>query len=201
MSLSDEFTRITGRSGFYNIMPIKNLPSVLQHGILSYEQVANMPHDSVAMSEIQSRRNDVCVPNGMMLHEYANVYFDARNPMLYKRRQEDICVLKISPQILELSDVVVADRNASSDYVRFFEPQYALDRLDFDLIYAEFWNDDDYFEYLKKKSIKCAELLVPYTINPAYIIAAAVKDDNDRDRLIGMGFNKRIYVDKHLFFG
>jgi hypothetical protein len=121
--------------------------------------------------------------------------------MLYKRRQEDICVLKISPQILELSDVVVADRNASSDYVRFYEPQYALDRLDFDLIYAEFWNDEDYFEYLKKKSIKCAELLVPYTINPAYIIAAAVKDDDDKNRLISMGFSKRIYVDKHLFFG
>lgn len=108
--------------------------------------------------------------------------------------------MKISSQILELPDVVVADRNASSNYVRFLEPQYALDRLDINLIYAEFWNDDNRFEYLKKKSIKCAELLVPYTINPDYIIAAAVKNDNDKNRLIRMGFNKRIYVDKHLFF-
>lgn len=85
MSLADDFTRKTGRSGFYNIMPIKNIPSVLQYGILSYEHATNMPHHSVAMSEIQSRRDDVCIPNGMRLHEYANVYFDARNPMLYKK--------------------------------------------------------------------------------------------------------------------
>ncbi len=201
MSLSDDFMQTTGKSGFYNIMPIKNIPSVLQHGVLSYEHATNMPHSSVAMSEIQSKRNNVCVPNGMKLHEYANVYFDARNPMLYKRRDEEICVLKISPQILDLPDVVVADRNASSDYVRFFEPQYSLDKLNFNLIYAEYWKDDDYFEYLKKKSFKCAELLVPHAINPAFITAVAVKDDNDKDKLLSMGFNKRIYVDKHLFFG
>lgn len=201
MSLADDFVKKTGKTGFYNIMPIKNLPSVLKYGILSYDEVVNMPHDSVAMSEIQSRRNNIRVPNGKELHKYANVYFDARNPMLYKRKNEDICVLKISPKILELSDAVVADRNASSDYVRFFEPQYALDKLDFELIYAEYWRDDDYLEYMKKKSVKCAELLVPRAIDPMYIIAAAVRCNEDRDRLLKMGFNKKIYVDEHLFFG
>lgn len=181
-------------------MPMHNLPSVLLHGILSYDQVTSMPHVSVALPEIQLRRDNVCVPNGMKLHKYANVYFDARNPMLYRRRDEDICVLKISPQLLDLPDVVVADRNASSSYVRFFEPQYAFNNLDFELIYAQYWNDDDPLVYLNKKSIKCAELLVPYAIRPDFIIAAAVKSGNDKDRLIRMGFNKRIYVDKHLFF-
>ena len=200
MSLAQDFVKITKKTGFYNIMPIKNVPSVLRHGILSYEQVANLPHDTVAMSEIQLRRNNVFVPNGMKLHEYANVYFDARNPMLYKRQNDEVCVLKISPRILDLPDVVIADRNASSDYVRFFEPQYAFDKLDFDLIYAEYWNDADCFEYLKKKSIKCAELLVPRAIAPAFIIAAAVKDRNDEKTLLSMGFNKKIYIDRHLFF-
>lgn len=62
MSLADDFVKKTGKTGFYNIMPIKNLPSVLKYGILSYDEVVNMPHDSVAMSEIQSRRNNIRVP-------------------------------------------------------------------------------------------------------------------------------------------
>ena len=44
------------------------------------------------MAEIQGRRDLVMVPNGRSLHEYANLYFDQRNPMMFKRRNEDICV-------------------------------------------------------------------------------------------------------------
>ncbi len=193
--------QMTGKTGFYNIMPISNLESVLKKGILSYDRVKGMPHSSVAMSEIQSRRNNVIVPNGMKLHKYANVYFDARNPMMYKRKDDDICVLKISSSILDLPNVVVADRNASSDYVRFDEPQRALDILNFNLIYAEYWGcDEDYFEYAKRKSIKCAEILVPQYIAPEFIVAVAVRSERDKERVQNVGFDKRIYVDKHLFF-
>src|SRR5438046_4685693 len=47
---------------------------------------------SVAMPEIQERRENKRVPGGRMLHEYANMYFDAHNPMLSKcrhRRSEE----------------------------------------------------------------------------------------------------------------
>lgn len=200
MRPSELFIDATNKSGFYNIMPIDNISSVLKHGILSYQLAINRPHMSVAMSEVQSIRDTVSVPNGMDLHKYANVYFDARNPMLYKRKNESVCVLKISPLILDLPDVVVADRNASSSYVRFYEPYYAFDSLNYDLIYAEYWNDPDPYEYLKRKSIKCAEVLVPYKIDPQFIIAAAVKDHSDEIRLLDSGFDRKIFTDKHLFF-
>ncbi len=190
----------TGKTGFYNIMPISNLESVLKKGILSYDQAVSMPHSSVAMDEIQSRRNNVCVPNGMKLHKYANVYFDARNPMLYKRKEDDVCVLKISLDILDLPNVVVADRNASSNYARFVEPQYAFDVLNIDLIYAQYWLDAEPLEYIKRKAFKCAEILVPQCIAPEFIIAVAVRNEQDKERVMSNGFNKKIYVDKHLFF-
>lgn len=39
---------------------------------------------------------------------------------------------------------------------------------------ARYFGNDDYFEYVKRKSIKCAEILVPNTIAPEFIVAVAV---------------------------
>lgn len=71
---------------FQCIMPLENIPSVLAHGILSYELAARLPHRSVAMEEVQDKRDVKQVPGGLKLHQYANLYFHARNPMMYKRR-------------------------------------------------------------------------------------------------------------------
>lgn len=70
------------------IMPIANLSSIMQYGILSYDRAAKLRHHSVAMQPVQERRDGKAVPQGLRLHQYANLYFDARNPMLFKRRHE-----------------------------------------------------------------------------------------------------------------
>lgn len=197
---SDIFMHVTGKTGLYNIMPFRNISSVLSLGILSNFLAEKLPHVSVAMNEVQSRRDRKNVPNGMALHQYANLYFDARNPMMYKRQDEDICVLKISPRVLDLENVVISDRNASSDYASFHEPMKILDKLDYAMIYAKSWVDDNYYLMLKKKSIKCAEVLIPEKILPQYIVGAAVKNQEDKERLQEMGFNKKIYIEKELFF-
>ena len=43
----------------------------------------------------------------MVLHKYANVYFDSKNPMLYKRKDENdnICILKVNCSILDFDGV------------------------------------------------------------------------------------------------
>lgn len=200
MKPSEMFKRKTNKTGLYNIMPLNNVPSVLQYGILSYHQAERIIHQSVAMPDIQSRRDDVTIPNGLKLHEYANLYFDARNPMLYKRRDEEICVLKICPEILDIPDVIIADQNASSSYVRFYEPDSAFENLRFDMIYAQYWTDDNPFLGFEKKSVKCAEVLVPQKISPQYIIAAAVKNPEDKEKLLAMDFKEKIYIEPKLFF-
>lgn len=50
---------------FHCIMPITNLASVLQHGILSYERAAKLPHRSVAMQPVQDRRDQKHVPGAL----------------------------------------------------------------------------------------------------------------------------------------
>lgn len=75
-----------------------------------------------------------------------------------------------------------------------------MHKLDFDMVFARSWESDNQFEYWRKKSAKCAEVLVPGKIEPSFIIAAAVKSDEDKDRILSLGFDKRIYVSSDLFF-
>ena len=183
-------------------MPIGNIPSVMQHGILSHERAAMLAHHSVAMPEIQERRDQKSVPGGLKLHQYANLYFHARNPMMYKRRGEaaDLCVLRISREVHAIEGVVLADRNASSDYARFLHPtQWSF--LQFDEIYAMNWiHPDDLAATHRHRSLKCAEVLVPHRVEVARLLGAYVVDSVVAAKLSGIGFALPIEVNPELFF-
>ncbi len=56
------------------ITPIANAPGICKNGILSSRRAGKLPHQSVAMQEVQDLRAKVVVPGGRPLHEYANLY-------------------------------------------------------------------------------------------------------------------------------
>ena len=187
---------------FHCIMPLVNIHSVMQYGILSYDRASKLPHHSVAMQPVQERRDEKQVPGGLKLHRYANLYFDARNPMMYKRKDEanDLCVLKISVGVLELSGTVITDCNAASNYVRYLAPSQT-DVLDFDDIYALDWrHPNSPGRYYQHKSRKCAEVLVPHGVPPKYIEGAYVVDRDAITRLAALGFHAAIEINVTLFF-
>lgn len=184
------------------IMPIINVPSVLAHGILCHERASKLAHASVAMEAIQERRDVKRVPGGLKLHQYANLYFHARNPMMFKRKDQaaELCVLRVSTSVCDLPGVVFADRNASSDYVRFLSPsQWHL--LDFGDIYALDWrHPDDRIAYYRHRSRKCAEVLVPHQVESRFLTGAWVVDLAAAERLRATGFPLPITVDSQIFF-
>lgn len=186
----------------HSIMPLANIPSVLRHGILSHEESAKLPHDSVALAEIQERRDAKKVPGGLRLHQYANLYFCARNPMLFLRKNEavSLCVLRVDKHVLTLPGVVLADRNASSDYVRFLKSPEGLRELDFNLIFATYWTSDDPLEQWRRKSVKCAEVLVPHRVPADLIVGAYVFDAAVEAKLRQTGFDRPITRNRQLFF-
>lgn len=184
------------------IMPIVNASSVMQHGILSHERAAKLKHHSVAMEEIQDRRDKVQVPGGMRLHHYANLYFHARNPMMFKRKDQagSLCVLRISRDVLALDGVVLTDQNASSDYVRFLSPAQ-IRLINLDQVYADDWrHPDDRIAYFRHRAIMCAEVLVPNVVAPELIVGAYVVNQQARQALLATGFNLAIQINAHLFF-
>ncbi len=184
------------------IMPLANVPSVLRHGLLSYEQASKLPHASVAMEAIQEKRDKKQVPGGLRLHQYANLYFHARNPMLFKRKAQaaDLCVLRLSTELLHLPGVVLTDSNASSDYVRFLDPaDWRL--LHFDDIYAMDWrHPDDPIAFYRHRSRKCAEVLVPHRVERRFLTGAWVVDTSAARNLSVTGWMLPIAVDPVLFF-
>lgn len=184
------------------IMPIGNLPSVLQHGILSCERAARLQHASVAMQPVQDRRDQKRVPQGLRLHQYANLYFHARNPMLFKRLAEapHLCVLRVSTDVLGLEGTVITDCNAASDWVRFLHPrQWPL--VDFDDVFAADWrHPGNAPRYYQHKSRKCAEVLVPHRIAPELLIGARVVDPAARARLTAQTEELPVILDPVLFF-
>ena len=176
-------------SELHCIMPIPNLASIMTNGILSYARAARLPHHSVALQPVQDRRDKKVVPGGLRLHQYANLYFHARNPMLFKRLAEapNLCILRISTEILTVPGTVISDQNAASDYVRFLHPrQWQV--LNLDAIYAMDWrHPDDPAANYRHRSQKCAEVLVPHLVEPKFLRGAYVIDEQTRGRVDALG--------------
>lgn len=124
MRPSELFVKITTKTGLYNIQTIDNIPSIMKRGLLSYEKAKGIVHTSIAMEDVQQKRNTVYIPNGMPLHKFVNLYFSSWNPMLSARRteNENICILMVDSVVLDMEGAVISDGNASSEYASFYSP-------------------------------------------------------------------------------
>src|SRR6266540_87579 len=112
----------TGKSikELYYITHINNIPSILRQGILSHELIRSkdIPYTPIYDEEIVSNRRTITTPNGKSLWSFANLYFQPRNPMLYRvtreKQLEDIAVIAVRRDILNRKDIFVANGNAAS---------------------------------------------------------------------------------------
>lgn len=185
------------------ITRISNVISILQHGILSNTLAAELPHESVAMPEIQEIRANKQIPGARRLHEYANLYFDAHNAMLSKRRRYNstICVLQVDSDALDLPGVIVTDRNAASSWVSFMTVHEGLAAIDRDRLFARSWkHPDDMYDEMNHKSEKCAEILVPDRVEARFVLGAYVANQTALTvfQVLGTGLPVRIRGD--MFF-
>lgn len=184
------------------ITPIENLTSILERGILSHRRVERIPHESIAHDAVQQRRSTVKVPQGRPLHDYVNLYFHARNPMMYVRKEqhEKLCVLSVEREIVTEDGVVITDRNASSHYVRFDSGREGLKVVDRTRVFAKYWTHNDPIEQWRRKSIKCAEVLVPDRVAPRFIRGVYVSCEAAETRVHDCAPQLTTKVSPTLFF-
>ena len=185
------------------ITSISNVISILQHGILSNTLAAELPHDSVAMPEIQEIRANKQIPGARRLHEYANLYFDAHNAMLSKRRRYNstICVLQVDSGALDLAGVIVTDRNAASSWVSFMTVQEGLAAIDRDRLFARSWkHPDDMYDEMNHKSEKCAEILVPDRVEARFVLGAYVANQTALTVFQALGTGLPVRIRGDMFF-
>lgn len=181
--------------------PISNLASIAQLGLLSHTRASVVSHASVALESVQDHRAGKRVPGGRPLHEYVNLYFDARNAMMWMRRADDLLVIRISPLVLDLEGVVVSDGNAANGPTRFFPSPTGLAHLDAERVYAEWWTHEDYWTQRERKRQRQAEVLVPDVVAPEYILGCYTWRRPTAEICQRLVAHWEVEVNAHVYFG
>lgn len=158
--------QVRTRIGYlYNITPIKNLKSIASLGILSHDMAAEIAHDDVSDRGVQEHRHD--------LHGFASLYFNPRNAMLlrlHRYEHRNVVVLRISPAVLDLPGVLIADGNAAASRSHRFPASEGLGHVDLDRIYGASWTTPDGAVDEETRRIMQAEVLVPTSIPPRWVV-------------------------------
>ena len=184
----------------YYIVPKDNIASILASGALlcrSRALAAGIPTD-ISDPEVNQRRSGKIDPiQRRQLHDYVNLYFRARNPMLSVRRQlqSDLVVLCVDGRLLWEEHVLFTDGNAASGTTKFFNNLADLRELDWDCLEADRWND---FDDGKRK--RCAEVLVPDSVPLSRVEEAVVSNEPLRDELTRLHWPTRVHVRPDGFF-
>lgn len=187
----------------HNITHLDNIESIMSKGIYCHNKMKTSPHKSIADIKVQELRAKKVLPNGRPLHDYANLYLNGRNKMMYvlKANHSDMCILRVSTQVLNLPNVVITDRNASSDYVRFYDSPIGLVNIDEKLVFAHSWYyPEDGFQTYIHGSIICSEVLVPDNVLPRYIIGAIVSCTQARTTMLEFMKDQDIIQNPDMFF-
>ena len=189
----------------YYITHINNLPSIIERGILSHRKVedSKVSYTPIYNTEIVSQRKGKATSERDSLWEYANLYFQPRNPMMYRvineKDTKEIAIIGISPEILTTPGVLISDGNDASNPTEFFSANDGIKMLkkQWKIIQNDWWNSDDG----SKRKIM-SECLIPDHISPKYIhsIFVAGQTVKEKAELIINSANVPIIPDSHMFF-
>jgi O-acetyl-ADP-ribose deacetylase (regulator of RNase III) len=189
----------------YYITHVDNVPSILEHGILSHGQMESqrIPFKPIYDANIVSNRKGRFTPDGRSLWEYANVYFQPRNPMMYRVIHEKGCkelaVVGVAPVVMNGNGVFVTDGNAASNATHFFPAAEGLRILqdNWQTIQLQYWNDRDG----SKRKIM-AECLTRERIAPEHIHTIFVADHETREKVEKRirGWRVSVVPDSDMFF-
>lgn len=170
---------------FY-ITHIDDVASIVQRGILSHAEVdrQRVPFTPIYDESIVSWRKQKRTPEGKSLWEYANLYFQACNPMMYRviheTKKDSLAVVAVRPAVIETDGVVITDGNAANAPTQFFDAAQGMKVLseNWKTIQNDWWSRDD-----GSKRRIMAECLVPGQIGPEYIAAVYVVNAEAKKRL------------------
>lgn len=186
------------------ITHVSNVSSICARGVLSHRKASAIKHLSVADSEVQDRRKGKRVPGGLLLHDYANLYLTARNPMLFRRIEDGLldalCVIRVSTAVLDLEGVVITDRNAAKFGCRFKPVIEGLADVDSDLVNRTYWTDGDTLERERCWNAKFTEVLMPQRVEPHLLTGVYVGSTAAAQALREGEIDLSVERNNHLFF-
>ncbi|MBX4196375.1 DarT ssDNA thymidine ADP-ribosyltransferase family protein [Candidatus Pacearchaeota archaeon] len=189
------------------IVHVKNLKEVLTRGIYSHNEVERLKlkPEMISNPDVMELRRQKKVEGEKTLWDYANLYFKARNPMLWNiitnYGVENVVVLGLKPNVTGLPGVKITNGNAASFSTDIFPKSQLKEVLE--SIKEEI--DSDWWTAVGDSKRKImAETLVPQKIPPEYITSIYVANDKVKKKvesLLGDEVNKEsIIKEPSLFF-
>lgn len=172
----------------YYITHINNIPSILENGILCHQQLldSQVEFTPIYDENIVNHRQQRSISNNNTLWNYANLYFQPRNPMMYRVVKEgyikDIAIISIKPQVLEEPGVIITDGNAAHNQTQFYSLSDGQGKLkkNWKIIKNEWWDKDNTDG---SKRIIMSECLIPKKVIPTLIDSIFVPSDTVRKKI------------------
>ena len=165
---NEMFCKQNGLNALYHMTNVSNLPNIFQYGILNnYEsRKKNLVITDISDPKVQRWRDREESCFHRPIHEYAPLYINPQNPMLFVRKniQHELCILEISCAVLDEQEFVFTDGNAASRETRFYKSLNDLNKIPWEVLKNDRW---DYFDDGKRK--RCAEFLVFPAVDVKYI--------------------------------
>ena len=198
--------RVPKVTGLFYITHIENVKSILRNGILSHENIINrkIPYKPIYDEQIVTNRKNILAPNGMNLWNFTNLFFQPRNPMLYRvlheKQASEIAIIAVQPIILERPDIFFSNGNAAhsaSDIFHAIELNKKIRQITRNTIDVVWWND---LNGSKRKIM--AECLVPDVVNPDLIQAVYVGSRKAKELIEAdySGLGLPIITEPNMFF-
>ncbi len=188
----------------YYITHIDNLDSIIKNGILSHSLIEEkkIPFTPIYDKEIVNNRKQNQTPAGKTLWDYANLYFQPRNPMLYRviseKSRNDIAVVGVKKSVLENNGIFLTDGNAANNETNFFPIDKTKQILPKILkeVNKEWWSSLD-----GSKRKVMAECLVPDAVKSDYIEEIIVSNSEVADKVRAkLGDNFDVVTHSYMFF-
>lgn len=154
-----------GVKHLYYLSPVKNIPSILEHGVMSKMAVETLeiPYDDYSDQTVQTIRER------KSLHEYVPLFFNTRNAMTfrYQKEKRDFAILRLNSDLVTHYDCLVSDRIAAcSDAEIYVLSEAALKKIDIEVVLSA---RNFYDNWLLKKRLGAEILVKTDMIEPEWI--------------------------------
>lgn len=179
----------------YHITHIDNLPLIMSDGYLySDNQLSTMakPYLRIGHTHLKLRRQG-SVHSTILVGDYVPFYYAPRSPMLYAIAhggvegyagdQSSIVYLisTVQQAVTASLPFVISDGNATSILTSFYNTIDGLNRIDWNLMKQEFWNNTA--QSPDRKRCRQAEFLVKDTFPTDLILGVAAQNQDMADRV------------------
>lgn len=172
-------TFLDGMSEIFHMTHSSNLKNILLYGLQNHYNAYKKV--DISNQEVNARREKVKRIYGHKIHDYVPFYFNPRNAMLYKNRNNArVIILGFDVRVIKdhSAGFLISDRNASADEAKFSRYLPDLQNpnfINFNDVFSQRWcNNGVRYDDIKQRMM--AEILIDDVVYSRYIRSIYVKN-------------------------